>query len=224
MQDVASAVWGTVTKHVADIGKPCFMEEFGAKWQGPYQHQVDPAGVGMHTGAWASLVGLGAGTAMQWFWAETDTLGTYGRLAGAAALSKAIGAPLLAWNWTTWNGAGSGFSDARANAGWTVGVDAASGALKGALAWFYNRNFTQYACGNGCILQTIEGAQFALGSLPSPEPGASPRIQFVNTTSGLPLGGGAGGGGAGGGGAAGAPFTLQVPPFSRDLAVFVEWA
>lgn len=112
-------------------------------WQGPYQHQVDPAGVGMHTGAWASLVGLGAGTAMQWFWAETDTLDTYGRLAGAAALSKAIGAALLQWNWTTWNGEGSGFSDARANAGWSVGVDPTSGALKGALAWFYNRNFTQ---------------------------------------------------------------------------------
>ncbi len=93
-------------------------------------------------------------------------------------------------------------------------------------SWSPNHNS---ACGNGCVLQTIEGAQFALGGLPSPEPGALPHVQFVNTSTGLPLGGSAGGGGA-----TGAPFLLQVPEgqplslevpsFSQDLAVYVEWA
>ena len=220
MQDVAAAVWGSVTRHVGALGKPCFREEFGAMWQGPYQHQVDPRGVGMHTGAWASLVGLGAGTAMQWFWAETDALDTYHRLRGAATLARAIAPQLLAWSWSTWNGAGSGFSDARANAGWSVGVDPASGALKGARAWFYNRNFTQYGCGNGCALEEIEGAQFALGALPSPAPGAQPRAVFVNTSTGLPL---AGAVAAAAAAREGAPFELAVPPFFEDLAVWVEW-
>jgi hypothetical protein len=227
MPDVAAAVWSTVTQHVGALGKPCFLEEFGAKWQGPYQHQVDPAGVGMHTGAWASLVGLAAGTAMQWFWAETDALDTYHRLQGAAALSRALGKQLLAWQWSTWNGAGSGLSDGRASAGWSVAVDPATGAVKGALAYVYNKNYTQYGCGNGCELQVIAGAQFALGGLPSPAPGAQPRAQLINTSSGEPLdwqparaGGRPRAPPAEG---AGELFSLQLPPFSRDVALWVEW-
>lgn len=40
-------------------------QEFGASWKGPLEHELDPSGIGLHNGAWASLVGLGAGTAMQ---------------------------------------------------------------------------------------------------------------------------------------------------------------
>ena len=66
--DTAQLVWSTVTKRVPLLGKPSFVEEFGASWRGPYQHSLDPSGIGMHTGAWASLVGGAAGTAMQWWW------------------------------------------------------------------------------------------------------------------------------------------------------------
>ena len=107
--------------------------------------------------------------------------------------------------------------------GWSVAVDPASGTLTGALAWFYNRNYTQYGCGNGCLLQVIEGAQFTLGGLPSPAAGAQPQAAFLNTSTGLPLVGEGGGGGAVGGWVGGAPVTLQLPPFSQDVALWVEW-
>lgn len=66
--DTAALVWATATQKSAQLSKPCFVEEFGASWQGPLQHVLDPTGIGMHTGAWASLCGLAAGTAMQWWW------------------------------------------------------------------------------------------------------------------------------------------------------------
>jgi hypothetical protein len=66
--DTAALVWATATQKSAQLSKPCFVEEFGASWQGPLQHVLDPTGIGMHTGAWASLCGLAGGTAMQWWW------------------------------------------------------------------------------------------------------------------------------------------------------------
>lgn len=66
--DTAQLVWQACTPKVARLAKPSFVEEFGASWKGPLQHVLDPTGIGQHTGAWASLVGLAAGTAMQWWW------------------------------------------------------------------------------------------------------------------------------------------------------------
>lgn len=221
MGDVAATVWGTVTPHSEALGKPCFMEEFGSDWRGPYQHQDDPLGVGMHSGAWASLVGLGAGTAMQWFWAETDTLGTYGRLTGAATLSRALAAPLFQFHWSIWNGA---LNSTNVLAGWSVGTVAAAAAadapepvlLKGVLAWVYNRNYTQGSCGKGCVLD-LGGEVVALSllDLPTPPQGTSPRVQFINTTTGTAFAEGGVGQGEGG--------VFVFPPFNRDCAMWVEW-
>ena len=224
MADVAEAVFSTVTRHVGALQKPCFMEEFGARWEGPYQPAVDPAGVGMHTGAWASLVGLGSGSAMVWFWAEVDTLNTYGRLRGAAALAKALGGPLLNWQWATWNGEGTGCNDTRARGGWSVAVEPGTGALRGALAWLYNKNYTQAGCGNGCQLDTLEGVEFRLGALPSPAPGAQPRVAYIDTASGQPLGSPVTPSAATSGPSGGPQdLALQLPPFAQDVALWVEW-
>ena len=65
--DTAQLVWKSATPKVAQLTKPSFVEEFGASWTGPLQHLLDPTGIGMHTGAWASLCGLAAGSAMQWW-------------------------------------------------------------------------------------------------------------------------------------------------------------
>lgn len=66
--DFASAVWDSVTPRVPRYAKPAFLQEFGASWKGPLEHELDPTGVAMHSAAWASAVGLGAGTGMQWWW------------------------------------------------------------------------------------------------------------------------------------------------------------
>jgi len=217
MVDVARAVWDTVTPHVRSVGKPCFLEEFGSDWHGPLQHADDPDGVGMHTGAWASLVGLAAGTAMQWFWAETDRLNTYGRLTGAAVLSRRLASQLLALEWSTWSGT---LNTSAAAAGWSVGVDAGSGALRGVLAWAYNVNYTQGGCGNGCVLALPARIALALDPLPAPAPGAAPVVQFIDTATGEPLPGDWGGALA----AAAGETTFTFPHFDRDVAMWVDWA
>lgn len=183
MADVAQAVWDTVTPHAALLDKPCFLEEFGTDWQGPYQHRDDPHGVGMHTGAWASLVGAGAGTGMQWFWAEVDTLDTYHRLAGAATLSRAVARQLLVYSWSIWDGA---VAASGVKAGWTVGKDADSGELRAVIAWAYDAAYTQGACGRGqCTLGNHTGVTLSLLGLPLPAPGAVPILKWVNTSTGL---------------------------------------
>ena len=167
MPDVAAAVWGSVTPHAAALGKPCFLEEFGSDWRGPYQHADDPRGVGMSTGAWASLVGGAAGGAMQWFWAETDALGTYARLAGAAAVARALAAPLLQLRWSTWRGA---VNSSQVRAGWTVGTGGGGGGgeLRGVLAYAYNVNYTQRDCGRGqCVLEVGDTVALSLAGLPA---------------------------------------------------------
>ncbi len=226
MADVAAAVWGSVTRHAADLDRPCFMEEFGADWHGPLQHAEDPRGVGMHTGAWASLAGGAAGSAMVWFWAETDGLGTYGRLAGAAAAARALAAPLLALHWSTWPG--GGVNSSAVAAGWTVGVGAA-GELRGVLAYVYNVNFTQRACGRGqCVLDVGGVVALSLQGLPAPSPGAALQLRFFNTTSGevllqqrqAPAAAAAAGGGGGGGGGG---LVVVFPRFDQDMALYAEW-
>ena len=220
MVDVARTIWDAVTPHVRSVGKPCFLEEFGSDWRGPLQHADDPHGVGMHTGAWASLVGLAAGTAMQWFWAETDSLNTYGRLAGAAALSRRLAPQLLALQWSTWSGA---LNTSAAAAGWSVGVDARSGALRGVLAWAYNSNYTQGGCGGGCVLALPARIALTLEALPAPAPGAAPVVQFIDTATGDALPGAWSGALAAAAAAAG-EMCFTFPHFDRDIAMWVEWA
>ena len=130
--DVAATVWRAVAPSARALRKPAFLEEFGASYLGPDQHALDPAGVGLRTGSWASLVGGAAGTAMQWYWAEMDALRTYSQLAGAAAASRALAAPLLALAWAPWPGA---FDAPAALAGWSVGSDRATNASAAVLAY-----------------------------------------------------------------------------------------
>ena len=151
--DVAATVWRAVAPSARALGKPCFLEEFGASYLGPYQHALDPAGVGLRTGSWASLVGGAAGAAMQWYWAEMDALRTYSQLAGAAAVSRALAGPLLALAWAPWPGA---LAAPAALAGWGVGSDRATNASAAVLA---------YACVRG------EG-----GALPR-----RPRLRYSHT-------------------------------------------
>lgn len=213
MADVASAVWGSVTLHTEQLDKPCFLEEFGSDWHGPYQHADDPLGVGMHTGAWASLVGGAAGGAMVWFWAETDTLNTYGRLAGAAALARRIAPQLLAAQWSTWDGR---VNSSQVAAGWTVGLE--QGALSAMLAYIYNVNYTQRACGRGqCVLAIDDTLALSLQGLPQPRAGATLQLQFIDTATGevlqqrqAP-------------GSVGAQLDIVLPAFQQDMAVFAEW-
>ncbi len=98
------------------------------------------AGLSIHNAAWASLIGLGAGTGMQWWWNEVDALNVYYQLTGPSQLITKVLAPLLLkYNWTIYNDATT--SPAEVNAGWTVGWDAA-GQVCAALYFVYNRNHT----------------------------------------------------------------------------------
>jgi hypothetical protein len=130
--DVAATVWRAVAPNARSLGKPCFLEEFGATYLGPEQHALDPTGVGLRTGSWASLVGGAAGTAMQWYWAEMDTLNTYSQLAGAATVSRSLAVPLLALAWAPSPGT---FAAPAALAGWGVGSDRATNASAAVLAY-----------------------------------------------------------------------------------------
>ena len=148
---------------------------------------------------------------------EVDTLNTYGSLSGAATLSRALAPQLLAYNWSTWNGGLAPGADARA--GWIVGLDAASGAARLALLYVYSANFTWKAQNESLPLLPVAGAALTLDKLPG---AATAAAVCYDTTSGLPLSGGAAAAGCGasvsGGGA-----TVTFPTFTRDAAAVVTF-
>jgi hypothetical protein len=206
---VAATVWRAVAPSARALGKPCFLEEFGAAYQGPYQHVLDPTGVGLRTGSWASLVGGAAGAAMQWYWAEMDSLHTYGQLAGAAAVSRALATPLLALAWAPWPGT---FSAPTALAGWGVGSDRATNASAAVLAYAYARNFTQ--CGSKVIAAPTAASALTLSGLRAH---TVTTTVFYNTTTGTPLPLAAGGSATLVGGA----LVIVFPDFLEDAAAYI---
>jgi len=181
--DFAAAVWGMVTPRVARHGKPAFLQEHGASWKGPLQHALDPAGLGSHNAAWASAVGIGAGTGMAWWWNEVDALDTYGRLRGAAAFVRgALGGRLLAYAWTTWGNNSAAPGCAHARAGWMVGTDDA-GVARAAAFFVYNKNHTWGAQNAGAPLFEIAGCNTTLRALNARAPA---RVTWYDTETGLP--------------------------------------
>jgi hypothetical protein len=184
--DYADAVWRLVTPRPSRWNKPAFMEEFGTTWQGPYEHALDPTGISVHNAAWASLVGLGAGTGMRWWWNEMDALGQYGQLAGAATLARNLSSSgvFLSHEWSTWSDC-SGLGVPYAKAGWIVGVaDNTTGCI---LLWAYNTNHTWQRANESAPVLPIEGASLTLHGLPLPPGQANVDVEWVNTTTGLPL-------------------------------------
>ena len=182
--DFAAAVWGMVTPRVAAHGKPAFLQEFGASWKGPLQHVLDPTGLGVHNAAWASAVGLGAGTGMQWWWNEMDALNTYGNLQGAATfVREAVGARLLNYRWAQWKNASSS-GCAGANAGYTVGSDA-EGIVRAVSFFVYNRNNTWAAQNKSAALRPIPSCVTTLHNVPLPA-GAAPGVTWFDTATGKP--------------------------------------
>ena len=216
--DVAATVWRMVAPLARRYAKPSFLEEFGASYVGPEQHILDPRGVGLRTGAWASLVGGAAGTAMQWFWAETDTLATYDQLGGAGAAARMLARELLAADWASTPGEFSPPA-AAAHAGWTLGRAPSSGQPVGFLAYAYNANFTQ--CGTSKIISApTVGATLRVPGLGAPRAGAPPLAPlFFNTTTGSALPAAAGGSAVWDSSGA---LTVTFPGFSEDAAVYVR--
>lgn len=213
--DVAASVWKLVAPLARRYGKPSFLEEFGASYVGPQQHILDPTGIGLRTAAWASLVGGAAGTGMQWFWAETDSLDTYGQLGGAATVARLLARELLAANWESTPGS---FSPGPiAHAGWSLGrARDAGGEPLGFLAYAYSANFTQ--CGTSKVIsEPTAGAALTVPGLGAPRAGAPPLAPvFFNTTSGAPLPGGNATWDASG------VLTVTFPSFLEDAAVYVD--
>lgn len=207
--DLAATVWKMVGPQARRLGKPCFIEEFGATYLGPQQHTLDPHGIGLRTGAWASLVGGAAGTAMQWFWAETDTLDTYAQLGGAAVVSRSISADLLELSWENWSD-GAFVPASIAHAGWSVGLSRTTNTTSSVLAYAYAVNFTQ--CGSHYISAVTSGAKLTLNGLSTT--GVSVNVTFYNTTTGAPLPGGAAV-------LAGGQLIVSWPDFLEDAAVHV---
>ena len=183
--DFAAAVWGMVTPRVAAHGKPAFLQEHGASWKGPLQHTLDSTGIGSHNAAWASAVGIGAGTGMSWWWNEVDTLNTYGRLQGAATfVNDAIGDRLLAYTWSTWNNQSSSTGCAGSNAGWTIGKDEA-GVVRAVSFFAYNRNHTWEAQNRSAELNPINNCTIVLHAL-SLLADVPPSITWYDTETGKP--------------------------------------
>jgi hypothetical protein len=216
--DVAATVWRMVAPLARRYAKPSFLEEFGASYVGPEQHALDPRGVGLRTGAWASLVGGAAGTAMQWYWAEVETLDTYSQLSGAGAVARLLARELLAADWASTPGAFSPPA-AAAHAGWTLGRAPNGTQPLGLLAYAYNANFTQ--CGTSKVIASpTAGAVLRVPGLGAPPAGAPPLAPlFFNTTTGSALPAAAGGSAVWD--ASGA-LTVTFPEFSEDAAVYVN--
>ena len=182
--DFAAAVWGMVSPRVARHGKPAFLQEHGASWKGPLQHELDPAGLGSHNAAWASAVGIGAGTGMSWWWCEIDALGQYERLRGAAAFVRgALAGRLLAYSWATWGNSSAAAGCAGAGAGWMVGTDDA-GVARAAAFFAYNRNHTWAAQHAGAQLNAIADCEITLRALNTRAPAV---VTWYDTDTGLPL-------------------------------------
>ena len=213
--DFAAAVWADVTPRVAAHGKPAFLQEHGADWRGPLQHLDDPTGIGSHNAAWASAVGLGAGTGMQWWWNEVDALDIYWRLAGAATfVREAIGDRLLALRWFVWNNGSSMAGCAGTNAGWTVGFDGA-GLARAASLFVYNRNHTWAAQNASAQLNEIAACTVTLHNLPLP---AAPAVvTWFDTATGKPLVDDRHAARSGAAPAAG-DLSFAAPAFTRDAA------
>ena len=218
-EDFAQLVWDAVTPRVPELGKPCFVEEFGASWQGPNQHSLDPTGIGQRTGAWASLIGHAAGTAMQWWWNEVDTLNTYSQLEGAATLSRSLATQLLAYNFSIWDGRGS--TTGLYQSGWTVGRDPASGNAALAMLYAYNVNYTWAAQQKGRQLNAIAGGVITLDGVPLESKAVANAVCY-NTSTGLPLSGGAAAG-CGASISAGGTVVVTFPTFSADAAAVVTF-
>ncbi len=211
--DFAAAVWSMVTPRVAAHGKPAFLQEHGASWRGPLQHVLDPTGIGSHNAAWASAVGLGAGTGMMWWWNEMDALDTYGRLQGAGTfVREAVGARLLSYRWSEWKTASSTGCDG-ANSGYTVGSDGA-GAVRAISFFVYNRNHTWAAQNRSAALNPIPSCVTTLHALPLPA-GVAPSVTWFDTATGKPLGGTRGASAEPG---VAGDVVFAAPTFSTDAA------
>ena len=215
--DVAASVWEMVTPLAKRYAKPSFLEEFGASYLGPEQHSLDPKGVGLRTGAWASLMGGAAASAMQWYWAEMDSLNTYGQLSGAAAASRRLARVLLAADWAPAPGTATP-SSATARMGWTLGRARGSGEPMGLLAYAYNSNFTQ--CGTSKVITApTVGAALRVPGLGAPRAGAPALAPvFFNTSSGAALPAAAGGSATWD---ASGLLSVFFPAFFEDAAVYV---
>jgi len=70
----------TLSKWARDLtaryGKPMMVTEFGPGLDGPAPG-IDPAGINLHNGIWASLMGGAAGSALNWHWEFIDAFGWY---------------------------------------------------------------------------------------------------------------------------------------------------
>lgn len=212
--DFAALVWSNIPSRVEAWRKPAFLQEFGASWQGPLEHELDPTGISIHNAAWASLVGGGAGTGMQWWWNEMDALDTYAQLAGVATFARNISQLLLQYNFSTWNPAVQ--DCASGHAGWIVGMDEVPNA-RAALFWVYNRNHTWFNMHGGGVVVPITACNVTLRSLPL-SANASATVQWINTTTGFALSAPQPADMTGG------DVTLRAPAFITDVAALVVMA
>jgi hypothetical protein len=69
LPDLATDVIDFSAARVRDFGRPVLFSELGVASSGPEETvRVDPEGIGVHDGLWAGAFGGGMGTAMPWWW------------------------------------------------------------------------------------------------------------------------------------------------------------
>jgi hypothetical protein len=69
LPDLATDVVDFSSARVREYARPVLFSELGVASSGPEETvQVDPEGIGVHDGLWAGAFGGGMGTAMPWWW------------------------------------------------------------------------------------------------------------------------------------------------------------
>jgi len=93
--DIAAVVADSQVKKTL-LGKPHFVSEIGADWQGP-RGEADPKGLQIHDPLWVSIASANTGAAMPWWWDNyTEPLNLYSIWKPAAKFIAGI-------NWPTEN-------------------------------------------------------------------------------------------------------------------------
>ncbi len=90
--DIASVVADSQVKKTL-LGKPHYVGEIGADWQGP-RGDADPKGLQIHDPLWVSIASANAGAAMPWWWDNyTEPLNLYSVWKPAAKFISGIDWP-----------------------------------------------------------------------------------------------------------------------------------
>ena len=184
-------------------GKPGLVSELGAHSAGPAETlAVDPHSIAIHDGLWGGLFGGGFGTSMTWWWDNVvDPQDLYANFGAVAAFVRDVAFDR------------EGFAAGGA-AGTGAGRELRAQALRGrttTLVWIKNVAHQWWPTATGPDPSAVEGASLALTSAGD----GAWTARWIDAYDGHEIS-------ASIVTVAGGALTLDVPPFSRDVALRLD--